>query len=236
MKLMQKAISQNVFLNTQSARGAQITMNLLEKFCSNHYCPILLFPINRNQTAGKYVYANSSAEYFFGESKAIMKMTPSAIDAHEQSPSLADEIKATYISSHHYFRRTVVDRIGGEADTMITLTMIREGDKVFMVQQIDYLSAYGTLFGDPQKRLLELEKDLKGAKLLKGTMTVCMECRKVKTQSNRWVPFESYFWSNSALGSTHGFCPKCFKVVQKKIKNHQFPISSRGQRQAPAAS
>lgn len=45
--------------------------------------------------------------------------------------------------------------------------------------------------------------------LLKGLITICSSCKKIKTERGHWVPIEAYVRSRTTADFTHALCQEC---------------------------
>jgi len=180
---------------------------------------LLVFRLLRNGRAGRYIRANKSAVRGLGYTeKELLKLRPYDLDAKGQSESLDDLILRALSGFHSLRRRTIVDKSGHEADVLLSLTVVRAEKKCYVFQEITYLSSFEDFFSDNQKRILELEKDLKGVRILKGTLDVCADCGNVKTRNDKWVRFDSFLMSNTSARFSHGFCPPCLEKLRAKLQ------------------
>lgn len=87
---------------------------------------------------------------------------------------------------------------------------------------------FGTTFSEITK-LKRLEQDydklrdqLRNAsskiKTLRGLLSVCSVCRKVKGDDGSWYHIESYIREHTNAEFTHGYCPDCYSKVIKEFK------------------
>ncbi len=54
-------------------------------------------------------------------------------------------------------------------------------------------------------------------KILKGLLTVCAPCKKIKDKNNHWVKLETYIENHSEAKFTHSICPVCSKTLYPEI-------------------
>jgi DNA-binding response OmpR family regulator len=57
----------------------------------------------------------------------------------------------------------------------------------------------------------ELEARLARIKRLEGLITICMSCKKIRTESRAWQQLEQYIGEHSDAVFSHGLCPECFE-------------------------
>lgn len=58
------------------------------------------------------------------------------------------------------------------------------------------------------KIIKETQKEIK---ILRGLLTTCSSCKKVKDTEGSWTKMESYINKHSEANFSHGMCPDCFK-------------------------
>jgi len=63
----------------------------------------------------------------------------------------------------------------------------------------------------------ELEATLGRIKRLEGLLSVCMTCKKIRTEGNSWQQFEQYIGEHSDAVFSHGLCPECLAMAMKKL-------------------
>ena len=63
----------------------------------------------------------------------------------------------------------------------------------------------------------ELEATLGRVKRLEGLLSICMQCKKIRTESNDWHQLERYIGEHSDTIFSHGLCPECLDKEMKKL-------------------
>ena len=63
----------------------------------------------------------------------------------------------------------------------------------------------------------ELETTLGRVKRLEGLLSICMQCKKIRTESNDWHQLERYIGEHSDTIFSHGLCPECLDKEMKKL-------------------
>lgn len=53
--------------------------------------------------------------------------------------------------------------------------------------------------------------------VIKGLLTVCADCRKIRVNSEMWEQLDQYISDHSLALISHGLCPHCFEKAQKEI-------------------
>jgi hypothetical protein len=49
-------------------------------------------------------------------------------------------------------------------------------------------------------------------KILQGIVPICMYCRKIRDEQDRWQPLEEYIPTHSEANLSHGMCPDCARI------------------------
>ncbi len=50
-------------------------------------------------------------------------------------------------------------------------------------------------------------------KTLKGFLSICSSCKKIRDDKGYWTQIEAYIRDHSEAEFTHGICPECFKKL-----------------------
>ncbi len=62
-----------------------------------------------------------------------------------------------------------------------------------------------------------LEATLSRVKRLEGLLSICMQCKKIRTENNDWHQLEQYIGEHSDAVFSHGLCPDCLEMAMKKL-------------------
>jgi hypothetical protein len=54
--------------------------------------------------------------------------------------------------------------------------------------------------------------------IIRGLLTVCAECRKIRMDEEVWEQLDQYITDHSLALISHGLCPHCFERMQKEIE------------------
>jgi hypothetical protein len=54
-------------------------------------------------------------------------------------------------------------------------------------------------------------------RVIRGLLTVCSYCHKVRVQQETWTQMEEYVTEHSLALITHGVCPECFERLRKEL-------------------
>lgn len=61
-----------------------------------------------------------------------------------------------------------------------------------------------------RRRFLDEKLDaLSELKILRGLLSICASCKKIREDSGQWTPIESYVHEHSEASFSHGICPEC---------------------------
>jgi hypothetical protein len=61
----------------------------------------------------------------------------------------------------------------------------------------------------------ELQKTMDELLVLRGFLSICAWCKRVREDSGEWVPMETYIQEHTHTLLTHGACPECAKLLIK---------------------
>lgn len=73
------------------------------------------------------------------------------------------------------------------------------------------------LLEERDRLLAEVRNDLAQIRTLRGLVSVCAYCRKVRNGKGYWEQIEAYVANNSHAQFTHGVCPECMAMVETEI-------------------
>ncbi len=65
----------------------------------------------------------------------------------------------------------------------------------------------------------ELEKSLIEIKVLRGFLSICSYCKKIRDDKGHWSNIETYIRDRSEVEFSHGICPECSKKVYSDLEN-----------------
>ena len=65
------------------------------------------------------------------------------------------------------------------------------------------------------ERILRLQKEVKQ---LEGLLPICMYCKKICDEQDRWIQMESYITHRTDTLFSHGFCPDCETVAKAEFE------------------
>jgi PAS domain S-box-containing protein len=64
-----------------------------------------------------------------------------------------------------------------------------------------------------QSALKDLQKALAEVRTLKGLLSICAWCKRIRTQSGEWTDLEGYVTAHSEANFSHGVCPDCLPGI-----------------------
>jgi DNA-binding response OmpR family regulator len=67
------------------------------------------------------------------------------------------------------------------------------------------------------RRKQELEETLGRVKRLEGFLSICMFCKKIRTDDDAWQQLERYISEHTDAVFSHGLCPACFEEQDKLV-------------------
>jgi DNA-binding NtrC family response regulator len=64
----------------------------------------------------------------------------------------------------------------------------------------------------------QLQTALRDIETLRGLLSICARCKKIRNADGGWQSVESYVSTHSQARFTHGFCPECFEREVEAIR------------------
>ena len=64
--------------------------------------------------------------------------------------------------------------------------------------------------------ITSIEEALGRVKRLEGLLSICMSCKKIRSENNDWHQLEKYISEHSDAVFSHGLCPECLAREMKK--------------------
>lgn len=87
---------------------------------------------------------------------------------------------------------------------------------VFSVTNISKQKRQQEILNQQKKELQEVVSRLR---LIEGIITICANCRKVRTKEDSWDGLEKYLIENADAQFSHGLCPTCYNDQMKTIRD-----------------
>jgi hypothetical protein len=66
--------------------------------------------------------------------------------------------------------------------------------------------------------ITQLQDALAEIKTLRGMISICSSCKKIREDKDVWTQLEAYLYAHSEATFSHGFCPDCFKIQMSTIE------------------
>ena len=137
--------------------------------------------------------------------RTIRQRCPSAVvvlSAHE-SPALLRQASEAGVSG--YLVKPSRDQ---DLDRMITIARARFDEFLNLRRMADNLEHLNA----------EMREALAKAKTLRGFLTVCAWCKKVRDDQELWREIEAYVVRYTEVKLTHGICPECVKKILRNTR------------------
>ena len=81
-------------------------------------------------------------------------------------------------------------------------------------RQEDLIKEHNALL---MRQKAELEATLERLRRLEGLLSICMSCKKIRSENNDWHQLEKYISEHSDAVFSHGLCPECLEKEMKKL-------------------
>lgn len=66
--------------------------------------------------------------------------------------------------------------------------------------------------------IVQLQQALSDIETLRGLLSICARCKKIRNEDGAWQSVESYVSKHSQARFSHGFCPECFEQEARAIR------------------
>ena len=83
--------------------------------------------------------------------------------------------------------------------------------------EIEVAALAASLERKVQERTQELQRALDEVKQLHGLLPICAWCKKIRDDQDYWHSVETFITAHSNVRFSHGMCPECFALEQKKL-------------------
>lgn len=110
---------------------------------------------------------------------------------------------------------------GEDIDRAVSLSLARIGNQIYEpivvrkadggLKLIDVQPLFLKLAEVCKQQSQELRETLSRVKQLEGIISICMDCKKIRNDSDSWDQLEVYISSHSEALFSHGVCPECYK-------------------------
>jgi PAS domain S-box-containing protein len=93
------------------------------------------------------------------------------------------------------------------------LLVSENGDPPYVVGHAMDITEQKRVERQLQTALKDLQRALAEVRTLKGLLSVCAWCKRIRTQEGQWTDLESYVAANSEANFSHGVCPECLPKI-----------------------
>lgn len=139
-------------------------------------------------TTGRIIYANPQASSFYGfPNEKLTKMSIHDINTQSQK-TISQELSRANKEKRKmfYFKHRLAS---GE------------------IKDVEVFSGAINIDGTPL--LLSFVQDITELNRLRGILSICSHCKKIRNKKGGWTEIETFIGSNSAADFSHGLCPSC---------------------------
>jgi len=121
---------------------------------------------------------------------------------------------ATFHALHGRHPEVPIVIVSASKDEDAALEAIRSGGQDYLVkgeyERRGLIRALSYAF-ERNRLQRELDAARREAQTLRSILPVCSYCKKIRDQSGRWLPLESYMDREAGVAVSHGLCPDCEK-------------------------
>ncbi len=169
---------------------------------------------------GRFLYGNRKAEELSGYSRQeiIGKRY-----YETNFVGLNDLIKIASLFASHVFDKSAgpysftlrkKDGTRARVELLIRLSMFRSSSVILSavreVQPAESKEHEAKNDQDLHRRLSQLNKGM-------SPISMCLDCKKVQSSENEWIPIEYFLYKQLELAFSHGYCPSCFQKKMGKL-------------------
>lgn len=100
----------------------------------------------------------------------------------------------------------------GAADYLVKDTVTRQSLERAIINALEKLKLRQQAeqyHNQLEQKIHELEATLARVKLLEGLLPICMFCKRIRTDGNKWQQLESYIVKHSEVEFSHSLCNSC---------------------------
>jgi hypothetical protein len=73
-----------------------------------------------------------------------------------------------------------------------------------------------------KETIANLQRALEEVQMLKGLLSICASCKKIRDERGTWQIMEKYIQEHSEAKFSHGICPDCMrKLYPEYIRDQQ---------------
>ena len=104
-----------------------------------------------------------------------------------------------------------------EAKALAKVAVIKAAVAKARAEVAETVEAAAAASAAAETAVAALNNDLGRIKDLEGLLSICMTCKKIRTESNTWDQLEKYISERSDAVFSHGICPECLKRAVKEL-------------------
>jgi PAS domain S-box-containing protein len=93
------------------------------------------------------------------------------------------------------------------------LLVCEQGNPPYVVGHATDVTEQKRVEHELQSTLKDLQKALAEVRTLKGLLSICAWCKRIRTQTGEWMELEAYIAANSEANFSHGVCPDCLPKI-----------------------
>jgi PAS domain-containing protein len=100
--------------------------------------------------------------------------------------------------------------------------IIEEEKKIsFTVVVINDITNFKRKEKEREKLVHELQNSLSSTRILRGLLSICASCKKIRDNKGSWNQIEAYIRDHSEAEFSHGICPECMKKLYGNIADEE---------------
>ena len=167
-------------------------------------------------TEGRYLEQNDTHRSLLGYSDdELLGRTPALHLGEETFSAIAGELTRSGAYRGDVTSRT---KDGRAVDIDLSAFAVRDAQGVplcYVGIKRDITERKQAAAGS-EKLIRELQEAFGQIRVLEGILPICMHCKKVRDEQNRWQPVEVYVQKRSSAEFSHGICPECVRARYPK--------------------
>ena len=152
---------------------------------------------------GNILSWNRGAEKIFGytEAEALKMNIDQIIPADKKSEGLEYLVRIASGECIESFETQRITKDGKILDISLVLTCLKDDSGV-----IDSIATTGRDITEIKNELRKTHEDIKK---LKGILSICAFCKKIRNDKGIWQQIEVYIHDHSEADFSHAYCPEC---------------------------
>lgn len=95
----------------------------------------------------------------------------------------------------------------------------KKGKLLYILFNANFLrNTIHCVFLDVSEKIMLYEKLGEAMELVGRKITICSNCKQIKTGQEEWDLVENFFWKKIKTRFSHGLCPECVKKLYPELK------------------